>query len=109
MGRCSKRLVRINVPIQTFFWIHHGTYRFGETEGKNHRSPYTLGDLNGLSLAVSAQGGKSWHFRYYWQAKQKRVSLRTYPEVSLREARHLREQTRALISKGIRSRDRVPY
>ncbi len=31
------------------------------------------------SLAVSAQGGKSWHFRYYSQVKQKRMSLGTYP------------------------------
>jgi hypothetical protein len=26
---------------------------------------YTLGDLDGLSLAVSPRDGKSWHFRYY--------------------------------------------
>lgn len=47
---------------------------------------YTLPDFDGLSLAISAKGGKSWHFRYYWAAKQKRMSLGTYPTVSLREA-----------------------
>ncbi|MDR0439706.1 MAG: Arm DNA-binding domain-containing protein, partial [Candidatus Accumulibacter sp.] len=36
---------------------------------------YTLGDMDGLSLAVSPQGGKSWHFRYYWSGRQKRMSL----------------------------------
>ena len=25
---------------------------------------YTLPDTDGLSLAVTATGGKSWHFRY---------------------------------------------
>jgi integrase len=62
---------------------------------------YTLPDFDGLSLAVSAKGGKSWHFRYYWAAKQKRMSLGTYPEVCLREARALRDEARALAAKGI--------
>lgn len=66
--------------------------------------PYTLADSDGLSLAVSAQGSKSWHFRYYWQARQKRMSLGTYPEVSLHDARHLRDQAHALLSKGINPR-----
>ncbi|WP_152487358.1 integrase arm-type DNA-binding domain-containing protein [Dickeya chrysanthemi] len=62
---------------------------------------YTLGDIDGLSLAVTSQGGRSWHFRYCWAGKQKRMSLGTYPEVSLREARALRDQVRALLAKGI--------
>ncbi len=62
---------------------------------------YTLTDFDGLSLAVSAAGGKSWHFRYYWATKQKRMSLGTYPKVSLREARALRDEARALVAKGI--------
>jgi integrase len=32
-------------------------------------------------------GGKSWHLRYYWLGKQKRISLGNYPEIGLREAR----------------------
>ena len=62
---------------------------------------YTLGDADGLSLAVTAQGGRSWHFRYCWADKQKRMSLGTYPEVGLREARALRDDARALLAKGI--------
>lgn len=27
---------------------------------------YTLADIDGLSIAVSTTGGKSWHFRYSW-------------------------------------------
>ncbi|MDH1440529.1 tyrosine-type recombinase/integrase [Pseudomonas sp. GD03721] len=71
--------------------------RQARTTGKD----YTLPDFDGLSLAVSATGGKSWHFRYYWAAKQKRMSLGTYPEIALREARALRDEVRALLAKGI--------
>ena len=34
---------------------------------------YTLSDIDGLSLAVSASGGRTWHFRYYWLDRQKRM------------------------------------
>lgn len=40
---------------------------------------YTLTDLDGLSLAVTAAGGRTWHFRYYWAGKQKRMSLGGVP------------------------------
>ncbi|EOT7838588.1 TPA: tyrosine-type recombinase/integrase [Pseudomonas aeruginosa] len=60
---------------------------------------YTLADLDGLSLAVAPGGGKSWHFRYQWYGKQKRMSLGTYPELSLRDARALRDEARALLAK----------
>ena len=62
---------------------------------------YTVTDHDGLSLSVSPQGSKCWHFRYYWAGKQKRMSLGTYPEIGLREARSLRDESRALLAKGI--------
>ena len=65
---------------------------------------YTLPDTDGLSLAVTATGGKSWHFRYYWLKEPKRMSLGTYPEVSLRDARALRDEARALVAKDINPR-----
>jgi hypothetical protein len=61
---------------------------------------YTLGDLDGLSLNVSPHGGKSWHFRYYWLGRQKRMSLGTYPEVPLREARQAHDEAHALLARG---------
>jgi hypothetical protein len=62
---------------------------------------YSLPDFDGLGLFVSATGSKAWHFRYYWASRQKRMSLGTYPEVSLREAREERDKARALLAKGI--------
>jgi hypothetical protein len=49
---------------------HLQTQQFGKPKPP---AKYALGDLDGLSLAVSPQGGKSWHFRYYWNGKQKRT------------------------------------
>ena len=69
-------------------------------QAKVSGTAYTLGNLDGLSLAVSPQGGKSWHFRYYWGGRQKRMSLGTSPKVSLREARKARDEARALLAKG---------
>lgn len=71
--------------------------RQAKATGKN----YTLPDFDGLSLAVSASGTKSWHFRYTWLGRQKRMSLGTFPEISLREARTRRDEARARVAKDI--------
>ncbi len=70
-------------------------------QAKTTEKAYTLPDIDGLSLAVSPAGNKSWHFRYYWLGKQQRMSLGNYPEVSLRDARSLRDEARALVAKDI--------
>lgn len=62
---------------------------------------YTLGDSDGLTLNVTASGGKIWLFRYYWTGKQKRMSLGCYPQISLKEARTRRDDARALVAQGI--------
>lgn len=72
--------------------------RQAKATGKDY---YTLPDIDGLSLAVSATGSRSWHFRYTWLGRQKRMSLGIYPQVSLREARERTTAARALVAKGI--------
>lgn len=61
---------------------------------------YTLADSDGLFLNVTAQGGKIWHFRYYWAGRQKRMSFGSYPQVGLRDARARRDEARAFIAQG---------
>src|SRR5258708_37848049 len=61
---------------------------------------YTLKDADGLALFVTAQGSKSWHFRFRWGGKQPRISLGIYPEISLRDARIRRDEARNLVPKG---------
>lgn len=62
---------------------------------------YTMGDTDGLALNVTARGGKIWRFRYYWAGVQKRMSLGSYPQISLKEARARRDEARALVAQGI--------
>ena len=64
---------------------------------------YTMGDTDGLALNVTARGGKIWRFRYYWVGVQKRMSLGSYPQISLKEARARRDEARALVAQGINS------
>lgn len=70
-------------------------------QAKPQEKPYTLADGDGLSLHVSPNGTKSWHFRYYWAGKQLRISFGTYPELTLKDARERRDAARANVAKGI--------
>jgi len=62
---------------------------------------YSLKDGRGLSLRIEPNGAKLWHFRFYWQGKQQRISLGCYPDVGLVQARQRREDARALVASGI--------
>ena len=48
---------------------------------------YKLYDQKGLYLIVAPSGGKWWRFDYTYDNKRKTLSLGTYPEVSLKDAR----------------------
>jgi integrase len=69
-------------------------------QAKPREKDYSISDSAGLSLFVASKGSKSWHFRFSWHGQQPRISLGTYPEISLREARDRRDQARSLIAKG---------
>lgn len=56
---------------------------------------YTLTDTDGLALFVSATGAKQWHFRFSWAGRQPCISLGGYPQISLQEARRIRDEARA--------------
>ena len=51
---------------------------------------YSLRDMQGLYLDITAKGGRAWHFRFYWAGKQHRMSCGAYPALSLQDARRLR-------------------
>jgi hypothetical protein len=44
-------------------------------------------DERGLYLEVSPAGGKWWRLKYRFAGKEKRLSLGTYPDVGLKDAR----------------------
>jgi integrase len=68
---------------------------------KPKEKAYVLNDGRGLNLEISPKGGKWWRLRYTFAGKANRISLGTYPDVSLVQARERREQTRKLIAQGI--------
>ena len=63
--------------------------------------PQKLFDSGGLFLIVTPAGGKWWRFKYRFGGKEKLVSLGTYPEVSLRQARNRRDKAKGLLSNHI--------
>lgn len=68
---------------------------------RGHTSkPYKLSDSGGLYLEVAPAGGKWWRLKYRIGGKEKRLSLGTYPEVSLAEARTRRDEARKLVAAG---------
>jgi integrase len=48
---------------------------------------YTDASTTGLNLNIKPRGGKYWVFRYLHNNKRSDLSLGTYPEISLKEAR----------------------
>ncbi|MDR3073802.1 MAG: Arm DNA-binding domain-containing protein, partial [Deltaproteobacteria bacterium] len=62
---------------------------------------YTLSDGGNLYLDVSPSGGKWWRLRYRFDGKPNRISLGTYPEVSLSEAREKARELKSGIAKGV--------
>jgi len=62
--------------------------------------PYALVDSGGLRLFVEPNGKKRWHFRFSLKGKQWRISFGSYPQVSLRQARILRDEARVQLAQG---------
>lgn len=62
---------------------------------------YKLFDGGGLYLSITPKGGKWWRLKYFFNAKENRLSLGTYPTVSLKQARKQRDELKELISQGI--------
>jgi integrase len=58
---------------------------------------------DGLGLYIEAQptGSKLWRQKYRFGGREKRLSLGSYPEVGLAEARRRRDQNRATLQRGI--------
>lgn len=62
---------------------------------------YKLFDGDGLFIVVAPAGGKWWRFKYRFGGKEKLISLGTYPEVSLAQARDRRFEARKQVAKGL--------
>ena len=59
-------------------------------------------DEFGLMLRVmGATQTKSWLFKYRWERKSTQISLGSYPQLSLAQAREERDRLRAILKKGL--------
>ena len=63
---------------------------------KGKLKPGFHNDGNGLYLAVSPGGAKSWVYRFRWEGKLKDMGLGAYPSVTLAEARYEAEIQRRI-------------
>ncbi|MCB2046992.1 MAG: integrase arm-type DNA-binding domain-containing protein [Novosphingobium sp.] len=67
---------------------------------KPQAKQYKLYDERGLLMLVRPSGGKLWRFKYRVQNKEQLLSLGTYPDVGLKEARAKRDAARRLLDQG---------
>ncbi|MCM2973354.1 tyrosine-type recombinase/integrase [Larsenimonas suaedae] len=64
--------------------------------------PITLIDGSGLQLVISPKGSRGWRLRYTRpNGKRNMMSLGSYPEVTLAQAREKRTDARRLLAQGI--------
>ncbi|MEY4160746.1 MAG: hypothetical protein RLZZ136_1367, partial [Pseudomonadota bacterium] len=62
---------------------------------------FKLADEKGLYLLVRPSGGKLWRLKYRIAGKEKLLAFGPYPEISLADARDMRDAARKLIVQGI--------
>lgn len=70
-------------------------------QAKPQAKPFQITDGDGLSILVQPSGGKLWRFRYRWLGRQQMISLGSFPEISLAQARSLRSAAREQIANGV--------
>lgn len=62
---------------------------------------YALTDGEGLSLVINPNATKIWRFRFMIDRKNYETTFKSYPSVSLKEARAKKDEYRDLINSGI--------
>ncbi len=68
---------------------------------KPQKSPQKIFDGGGLFLLVTPSGGKLWNLKYRFNGKEKKLSIGSYPEISLAEARQRKEEARTLLANEV--------
>lgn len=61
--------------------------------------PYKVADERGLYVEVTPIGSKLWRFRYRVGRTEKKLSIGTYPDLSLKEARNAALEARLAVSR----------
>lgn len=67
---------------------------------KPQQKPLKMSDGGGLFLLVNPNGSKWWRYSYRINGKQKTISLGTYPDITLKDAREKHQEARKLVAQG---------
>lgn len=67
---------------------------------KGREKEYKLADGGGLYLLITPAGGKLWRLKYRVEGREKKLSIGSYPEISLSQARKRRDEARELVAAG---------
>jgi integrase len=70
-------------------------------QAKSKEKSYKLSDEKGMFLLINPNGSKYWRYKYRFGGKEKLLALGVYPDLSLSDARELRDQARNQLAKGI--------
>jgi len=70
-------------------------------KAKPDTSPRRLSDERGLYLLLNPNGSLWWRWDYRYAGKRKTLSMGTYPDTGLRDARDKREAARKLLAAGV--------
>ncbi|HDQ6873717.1 TPA: integrase arm-type DNA-binding domain-containing protein [Escherichia coli O166:H28] len=68
---------------------------------KPSNKPFKMTDSSGLYLLIKPNGSKLWYMKYRIDGKEKKLAFGPYPEISLLQARRLRETARNNIRAGV--------
>jgi len=73
----------------------------GINAAKPREKPYKLSDGGGMYLLVNPQGSMYWRLKYYFEGREKLLTLGVYPCVSLKQARSRRDEAKRAIADSV--------
>jgi len=68
---------------------------------KPKEKTFRVFDGEGLFLEILPSGGKSWRLKYFFQGQEKRLSLGSYPYLTLKAARTRRDELKTILAQGL--------
>lgn len=68
---------------------------------KPRNKAYKVSDFEGMFVLVKPNGSKLWQFKYRLDGKERLLSIGVYPDVSLAQARKVKEAARSSVAAGV--------
>ena len=68
---------------------------------KPRNKPYKVADEKGLFILVQPSSALLWRVKFRFRGIEKKLSVGRFPDVSLQDARRLRDEARSKVAEGI--------